>query len=190
MRGGPASAAAPASHGGARSGAVRPDATLPGAADDVIVTGALVMSGGAGLRSLVTTAAPTTATSTAIGSAAMGARRRAPPRITLHVVDARAVVKSSARLALCGANASLRLTGLRDADGVRSFTRHAASEPADERQAGAARGLRHVRLADQARDVADQTRPLALVRDLIMVAAAPFPRTRGPDGVEGLDRKL
>ena len=73
----------------------------------------------------------------------------------------------STRLALGGSKPALRLPGLGDADRVRRFAGHSPREPANERESGGARRLRHLRLADQPRDVADEAGALALVGDVV-----------------------
>lgn len=75
--------------------------------------------------------------------------------------------QASARLALGGADSALGLTSLGNADRVRRFARHPPREPTDQRETGGARALRHLRLSDQPRDVADESRALAFVGELV-----------------------
>jgi hypothetical protein len=78
---------------------------------------------------------------------------------------------SSALSLLRGSKSPLRLSRLRDTNGVRRFARHAASEPTNECETRSTRCLWHVWLANQSRDVADKTSALAFIGQLIRARA-------------------
>jgi hypothetical protein len=95
---------------------------------------------------------------------------------------------ASLPLALRGAESPFGLTGLGDTNRVRRFARHTSREPTDQRQARGARRLGHLRLANEARDVADEACTFAFVRHVRVGTERPF--TCGPCGVDGFDREL
>src|SRR5688572_16250098 len=72
---------------------------------------------------------------------------------------------------------------------MRCFTGHATREPTNQREARGACGLRHHRLTNETRDVADEPRALALIGQLVGLKWA----SRGlwsPRCIDGLDRQL
>src|SRR5580692_6657609 len=75
-----------------------------------------------------------------------------------------AMRRGSARLAACGLRHAFRLErGLFDPDGVRRLPGHATRKPPDELEACGPRALGHFGLEDQAAEVYDEPRAIALV---------------------------